>query len=59
MDLEHIILREISQKRQIPSDISYIWYLKKEKQNKTHQLVIARGRGWWVREMGDGGQKSK
>ena len=48
--------------REISYDLSYLWNVK-EKQKKLieieKRLVVARGGGWGVGEMGQGGQRVK
>ena len=41
-------------------DLTYMWNLKKPKTkliSTQNKLVVARGRGWSVDDMGEGGQK--
>ena len=54
--------------RQIPCDITFMWNLKQTEENKQtkkelidteNELVVARGRGWGFREIGEEGQKVK
>lgn len=63
MDLKGIMLSEIRE-RKILCNLSYIWnlrFLQKLKIKKLiatkNRLVVARGRGWGMGEMGKGGQK--
>ena len=51
MDLEGIMLSEISRERQILYDLTYMWNLKKKKRTPTEKeirFVVTRGRerGW-------------
>ena len=48
--------------RQIPHDLSHMWNLKTDRHkliDTGNRLVLARGVGWGVGEMGEGGQKGK
>jgi len=59
MDLENIMLSEIRQ-RQIPYDITYMWNLKKNKENKNehinteNRLVVSTGREWKMGKLVNG-----
>lgn len=63
IDLEGIMLQEISQKEEDTYDLSYIWNLKEIKSTKLtdteNRLVIARVGEQGIGEIGEGDQKVK
>ena len=62
MDLENIMLNEISQtEKNKYCLLSLICVVVKKKNlvGTESKLVVGRGRGWGVGEMGEGGQKIK
>ena len=51
MDPEALLLREISQKKQILSAITYMWNFKTSDAQKQGRRVVTKG--WGMEELGD------